>query len=90
MDFADGTYRFLTYTEDGQVNYQGRVVQCVEPGIYLIEHFEWMVGNPAGEELVRIEDMLDWKFYDEDYDFQHVTDEAMRRQEARDRMQEVR
>jgi len=49
-----------------------RVVQCqgiirakIEEGVYLVQYFEWVMGEPGTMELVRIEDMLKWQFYED-------------------------
>jgi hypothetical protein len=48
------------------VEWQGQVV--AEPtygsGVYLVQLFDWMVGGKSIQQLVRLEDMADWVFYD--------------------------
>ncbi|WP_132975127.1 hypothetical protein [Pseudonocardia dioxanivorans] len=45
--------------------YQGCVVAEPAPGFYLCEFFDWLVGGSKNQQLVRIEDMIDWWFYDD-------------------------
>jgi hypothetical protein len=54
-------------TKSGQrgVVYQGIVRARIEDGLYLVQYFEWLVGEPSTLELVRIEDMLNWQFYED-------------------------
>lgn len=49
---------------DETKGYQGCVVAEPRPGIYLVEFNDWIVGNPTSQALFRIEDMMDWTFYD--------------------------
>jgi len=55
---------FFHSFKDDDVNWQGVVVARPEPGIYLVELFEWLAGSSSAQRLVRIEDMLGWQFYD--------------------------
>jgi hypothetical protein len=48
---------------DGR-HWQGCVIARPEPGYYLVETFSWMDGTSYTQQLVRIEDMLTWQFYD--------------------------
>lgn len=41
-----------------------QVIAQVEPGVYLVELYEWMVGTPVFERLVTVTEMLGWWFYD--------------------------
>src|SRR5262245_36081459 len=45
--------------------YQGVVRARIEDGIYLVQYFEWFAGTASTMELVRIEDMLKWQFYED-------------------------
>lgn len=45
--------------------WQGVVVGEPHPGVYLIEWFSWVMGEPTHQSLVRIEDMGDCRFYDD-------------------------
>jgi hypothetical protein len=47
------------------VQYQGVVRAKIEDGIYLVQYFEWFVGESSTLELVRIEKMLEWQFYED-------------------------
>lgn len=58
-----GSY-FHTFDGEGKLYWQGAVVAEPHPGLYLIELFEWIVGGSHVQRLVRVEDMMDWHFYD--------------------------
>lgn len=45
--------------------WQGVVVAEPAPGIYLVERFSRLVPGSIEQILVRIEDMMDWHFYDD-------------------------
>jgi hypothetical protein len=53
---------FHTEAERG---WQGCVVAEPAPGIYLVETFEWIVGTSHDQRLVRVDEMLGWRFYDD-------------------------
>jgi len=51
--------------EDERICWQGMVIGSPEPGWYLLQLYEWAMGSPNVQRLVRIEDMRDWMFYDD-------------------------
>jgi hypothetical protein len=55
-----GSY-FLT---DPARGWQGIVVAEPSPGVYLCELFEWMVGSPTHQQLIPLDDMFGWRFFD--------------------------
>lgn len=59
-------HTYLTNEENGlkEINRQGCVVAEPSPGVYLIELFSWLGGNSTEQQLVRLEEMFDWTFYD--------------------------
>lgn len=52
--------------EDGDpvVLWQGQVIAKQGVDAYLVETYDWLVGAPSVQRLVRLEDMYDWHFYD--------------------------
>ena len=44
--------------------WQGIVVANPEPGFYLVECFEWGFGHPCWQQIVHIQEMKGWRFYD--------------------------
>lgn len=54
---------FFHSLKDGKIHWQGRVVGHPEPGIYLVVLFEWLMGEPNVEYLVRVNQMMGWMFY---------------------------
>ena len=55
---------FHSYNKDGLVEWQGKVVSNPEPGIYLVQLYEWIVGAESCRKRVNIQDMIQWKFYE--------------------------
>jgi hypothetical protein len=60
---------FHTFRETGNggrsIQHQGIVRARVEDGLYLVQYFEWFAGEANTMQLVRIEDMLAWQFYED-------------------------
>ena len=52
--------------EDGYVERQGIILGEPYPQVFIVQHFEWIAGNPSfGERLVTLDNMLKgkWQFY---------------------------
>jgi len=69
----------------GKIEWQGEIIGRPEPGLYLVQLFEWLFGEPSTRHLVRIEDMAGWLFYPDSeamlYSWEHG--EARQRRRAR-------
>ena len=50
--------------ENGKITWQGLVIGKLEQGFYLVQLFEWLMGEPSIQRIVTIEEMRDWFFYD--------------------------
>ena len=51
--------------KDGRVLWQGLVIGDIGDGKhYLVQLFEWLMGEPSIQRIVTIEEMRDWFFYD--------------------------
>ena len=51
--------------DTGKIEWQGFIIGNPEPGWYLVQLFEWLIGEPNLRRLVRIEDMEHWLFYED-------------------------
>jgi hypothetical protein len=53
-------------TKDGKktVRWQGQVVAAIEPGFYLVEVADWISGMNMTKQVVKLDTMQDWDFYD--------------------------
>lgn len=49
--------------DDDQLEWQGHIIGNPEPGWYLLQLFDWAMGEPNVNRLMRIEDMGHWLFY---------------------------
>lgn len=58
--------------ESGRIERQAQIINCVEPGKYLVQWYGWISGGPTSAEIVSVETMTSkrWRFY--------PTGEAMR------------
>lgn len=57
------------HTEDDGcklVNWQGQIIAQVEPGVYMVETYDWLMGSTYNRLIVPLTDMADWSFYDDD------------------------
>jgi len=52
------------FHSDAARGWQGCVVAEPTPGLYLVELFGWMAGEPTDQRLVPLDDMTGWCFYD--------------------------
>jgi len=55
---------FHTFTEDKTVEWQGQVLAVVEPGYYLVDLFEWILGHYSCSRIVKLDEMETWNFYE--------------------------
>lgn len=56
--------------KDGKIEWQGYVVRALESGNYVVQLFEWLMGEPTVQKVVPFDQMKEWDFY--------PTDRAMR------------
>jgi len=56
--------KFFHSFKEKQVEWQGYVISEPREGFFLVQLFEWAMGEPSCQKLVRIDDMLGWDFYD--------------------------
>jgi len=69
--------------DTGNIEWQGYVIGNPEPGWYLLQLFEWLMGEPNVCRLVRIEDMKDWLFYESAEDMKFSYESGMARKGGR-------
>ena len=65
---------FFHSFKDGEMFWQGRVAGNPEPGWYLVELHSWFDGGLSNLEIVRIESMSGWWFYDNAEDWNAAAD----------------
>lgn len=50
--------------ENEKLTWQGLVIGKPEAGFYLVQLFEWLMGEPSIQRIVEIKEMSEWFFYD--------------------------
>jgi hypothetical protein len=59
---------FHIMDEGGYVEKQGVIRGDLGGGLYLIQYFEWLMGNPTNMEIVDLETIRKWRlYYDHEY-----------------------
>jgi len=53
---------FHTYKENGDITYQGHVLDYLPPRLVLVQLFSWIDGEPTCQKLLEVTD--EWSFYD--------------------------
>jgi hypothetical protein len=54
---------FLVFNPEGKLDLQGRVLERMKEGIYLIETYGWSEGEVCDERIVSVDKMCNWRFY---------------------------
>ena len=49
---------FHIFDDDGTVSRQGHVTGAILPDLLIVEYFEWLIGQPSDEIIVRLEDLI--------------------------------
>ena len=52
-------------SKDGarEIHWQGQVVGKIDDGHYLVQLYEWLMGEPTEMQIVTLQDMVGWSFY---------------------------
>ena len=64
---------FHTYKEDGDITYQGHVLDYAPPQFVLVQLFSWIDGHPTHQKLFNLADH-DFHFYDSQEDMCNAWD----------------
>jgi len=67
------------FYSDAARGWRGCVVAEPSPGVYLVEVFGWLSYDSVEQVLINIEDMVDWRFYDNVTWLDNSLDDARRR-----------
>lgn len=54
---------FLAFNLEGKLDLQGRVLERMKDGIYLIETYGWSEGEVYDERIISVDRMCNWRFY---------------------------
>jgi hypothetical protein len=62
---------FHSLNEQGKIQWQGCILAEPRTGWYLVQLFEWAMGEPSNQQLIAFKQMHDWLFYDCAEDMAH-------------------
>ncbi len=60
--------KFFHSFENDKVKWQGYVVSEPKDGYFLVQLFDWLMGDLSDQKLVKLDDMVGWSFYDSNED----------------------
>ena len=55
---------FHSISAGNEVEWQGRIVKELPSERYLVQLYDWMLGDPSLKKIVQISEMAAWRFYD--------------------------
>ncbi|MDF0673749.1 MAG: GIY-YIG nuclease family protein [Nitrospira sp.] len=55
--------KFFHSFKDGKICWQGYIVADQADGYYLVQLFEWVLGDPSVQKVIHLGQMADWDFY---------------------------
>ena len=59
---------FHSFGESGTVKWQRTVLSQINSEVFLVQLYEWIVGEATYQKLVKLSEMLEWNFYDTNED----------------------
>lgn len=79
---------FHSYTDANQKTmcWQGRILSRPSAGVYLVQLYEFIMGQESDQVLISFADMLNWRFYDTVNDWHFAYDQYSRAQRVAERM----
>ena len=54
---------FHTKDANGNVIWQGKVIRKINDKVYIVQLYEWLLGEESCMKLCFVEDMIGWDFY---------------------------
>lgn len=63
--------------EDGRIRWQCHILAKVSAGVYKVQLFGWLLGEPTKQVIVRVDDMQDWDFYESADQWRAVGDKVV-------------
>lgn len=58
-----------TYNDDGEIVYQVEIIAELPEGYYLVQYFDFMMGNESSQGIYHVSEMKGWKIYGEHQDW---------------------
>lgn len=64
------------------IRWQGQVLAEVAPALFLVQLFDWIIGEPSKQILVPLADMATWSFYNNNQAMNNAYDNYSAQQNA--------
>jgi len=74
---------------DGDLGWQGQVVRDLENGQYVVQLFEWGMGNPTVQKIVPAADMAAWDFFGTNDDMKEAAERHWDKQGMKPRIDRI-
>lgn len=55
---------FHSWSRTGEIEWQGQVLERLDDGRYLVQLYEWVLGEESTQEVVYWQRMSKWSFYE--------------------------
>lgn len=79
---------FHSKNEKGMLKYQGRIIDQPSKDMFMVEIYDWFMGDKQSEQLVSFIDMKNWIFYDSSELMQHSYEHGAAREFRHDLVKE--
>lgn len=66
------------------IEWQGTITAEVAPGVFLLQLFDWMMGDKSNQKIMPVSDMVYWKIYDSAEEMNDSYEIYSRRKDAQD------
>lgn len=64
------------FLSDAHRGWQGQVAVEVRNGVYLVQLYDWLMGERSTQRMVDVDEMCDWSFYDSAEEMRFAYDRA--------------
>lgn len=69
---------FHSFSDTGEIQWQGQVTARINQSHYLVQLFEWVIGADSTERIVGVDQMTGWTIYRTDEDMRDAYERASR------------
>src|SRR5215471_5327756 len=70
---------FLQFDSEGEMGWQGRIILEPDKHLFLCQLYDWLMGQESDQVLVKLADMMLWKFYDTPEEWRYAGEQQMLR-----------
>ncbi len=75
---------------DDDIVWQGQIVRDLGNGKYLVQLFEWIMGEPSVQKIVLASDMTAWDFYGTNDEMNEASERDLDMKSKRDRYERMK